>query len=217
MRVLWFFLTPWVWRQCAVLKFWQKEKDRYSRLCPSSVNEYSGACKKSALSRKFRATIWSRDSTRGHMFGENSNCKRFMHPNVHCSNIYNSQDMETTARDRGINTECEVCLYNGISLSHKKEWDNTICSNVNEPRHYHTKWSNSDKYHMISYDCSPPGSSVCGILQAKVLEWVAIPFSRGSFWPRDRIWYSWIVDRFFTIWATKEAAVLSNQRIGISK
>ena len=35
-------------------------------------------------------------------------------------------------------------------------------------------------------DCSLPGSSVCGILQAKILEWVAMPSSRGSFQPRDR-------------------------------
>ena len=35
-------------------------------------------------------------------------------------------------------------------------------------------------------DCSPPGSSIHGILQARVLEWVAIPFSRGSFQPRDQ-------------------------------
>ena len=35
-------------------------------------------------------------------------------------------------------------------------------------------------------DCSPPGSSVRGILQARTLEWVAIPFSRGSSQPRDR-------------------------------
>ena len=35
-------------------------------------------------------------------------------------------------------------------------------------------------------DWSPPGSSVCGILQARILEWVAMPFSRGSSWPRDR-------------------------------
>ena len=34
-------------------------------------------------------------------------------------------------------------------------------------------------------DCSPSGSSVCGILQARILEWVAISFSRGSSWPRD--------------------------------
>ena len=53
-------------------------------------------------------------------------------------------------------------------------------------------------------DCSLPGSSVHGILQARVLEWVAIPFSRGSSWPRDRTWVSWITGRFFAIWATRE-------------
>ena len=37
-------------------------------------------------------------------------------------------------------------------------------------------------------DCSQPGSCVHGILQARMLEWVAIPFSRGSSWPRDRTW-----------------------------
>ena len=55
-----------------------------------------------------------------------------------------------------------------------------------------------------SMDCSPPGSSVHGILQAKILEWVAIPFSRGSSWPRDQTWVSCIACRFFTIWATRE-------------
>ena len=39
-------------------------------------------------------------------------------------------------------------------------------------------------------DCSPPGSSVRGILQSRVLEWVALPFSRGSSQPRDRTWVS---------------------------
>ena len=53
-------------------------------------------------------------------------------------------------------------------------------------------------------DCSPPGSSVYGILQARILEWVAIPFSRGSYWPRDRTQVSCIAGRFFTVWATRE-------------
>ena len=39
-------------------------------------------------------------------------------------------------------------------------------------------------------DCSLPGSSVHGIFQARVLEWVAISFSRGSSWPRDQNWVS---------------------------
>ena len=51
-------------------------------------------------------------------------------------------------------------------------------------------------------DCSPPGSSVHGILQARALEWVAMPFSRESSQPRDWTWVSCIVDRFFIIWAT---------------
>ena len=46
-------------------------------------------------------------------------------------------------------------------------------------------------------DCSPPGSSVHGILQARILEWVAIPFSRGSSWHRDRICVSCIAGGFF--------------------
>ena len=53
-------------------------------------------------------------------------------------------------------------------------------------------------------DCSLPGSSVHGIFQAIVLEWIAISFSRGSSRPRDRTWVSLIVDRCFTIWATRE-------------
>ena len=51
-------------------------------------------------------------------------------------------------------------------------------------------------------DCSLPGSSVHGIFQAIVLEWIAISFSRGSSQPRDRTQVSHIVDRCFTVWAT---------------
>ena len=48
-----------------------------------------------------------------------------------------------------------------------------------------------------------------GILQAWILEWVAIPSSRGSFQPRDRTQVSHIAGRFFTIWATREAQRMS--------
>ena len=54
-------------------------------------------------------------------------------------------------------------------------------------------------------DCSPPGSSVHGILEAEILEWVAMPFSRGSSQPRNRTQVSQITGRFFTVWATREA------------
>ena len=54
-------------------------------------------------------------------------------------------------------------------------------------------------------DYSPPGSPVHDILQSRILEWVAIPFSRGSSRPRGQIWVSRIAGRFFTVWATREA------------
>ena len=47
-------------------------------------------------------------------------------------------------------------------------------------------------------DCSLPGSSIRGIFQARILEWVAISLSRGSSWPRDRTPVSCIVGRRFT-------------------
>ena len=53
-------------------------------------------------------------------------------------------------------------------------------------------------------NCSPPGSSVHGILQARILEWFAISFSRVSSWPRDWPCVSCIVARCFTVWATRE-------------
>ena len=53
-------------------------------------------------------------------------------------------------------------------------------------------------------DCSLPGSSIRGILQAGILEWFAISFSRRSSQSRDWTWVSRIVGRRFTIWATKE-------------
>ena len=54
-------------------------------------------------------------------------------------------------------------------------------------------------------DCSPPGSSVHGIFQARVLEWVAISFSGGPSWPKNRTPVSLIAGRHFTLWATREA------------
>ena len=54
-------------------------------------------------------------------------------------------------------------------------------------------------------DCNLPGSSVHGILQARILEWVAVPFSRGSSQPRDPTQISHNAGRFFTVWTTREA------------
>ena len=53
-------------------------------------------------------------------------------------------------------------------------------------------------------DCNLLGYSVHGIFQARILEWVAISFSRGSSQPRDWTWVSCILGRCFTVWATRE-------------
>ena len=58
-------------------------------------------------------------------------------------------------------------------------------------------------------DCSLPGSSVHGILQARILEWLAIHFSRGFSRPRDWTLVFCIAGRFFTIWATGIGGKLS--------
>ena len=60
-------------------------------------------------------------------------------------------------------------------------------------------------------DCSPPGSAVRRISQARILEWVAISFSRGSSQPRDQTQVSHIAGGFFTVWATREA----QRRVGV--
>ena len=58
-------------------------------------------------------------------------------------------------------------------------------------------------YSLRPMDCSHPGSSVYRIVQARILQWVAISFSRVSSWPREWTQVSCIAGRFFTVWATK--------------
>ena len=59
--------------------------------------------------------------------------------------------------------------------------------------------------------CDPMGYTVHGILQARILEWVAFPFSRGSFQRRDQTQVSYIAGRFFTSWAPRKP---KNTRVG---
>ena len=68
------------------------------------------------------------------------------------------------------------------------------------------KWSRSVVPDSLwPMDCSPPSSSVHGILQARILQWVAISFSRGSSRPRDRTQVSHVAGRCFNLCATREA------------
>ena len=75
------------------------------------------------------------------------------------------------------------------------------------PKSYHESESESAQSCLTlcnPMDCSLLGSSIHGIFQARILEWVAMSFSRGSSRPRDWTWVSHTAGRLFTVWATRE-------------
>ena len=66
-------------------------------------------------------------------------------------------------------------------------------------------------------DCSPPGFSVHGILQARILEWITIPFSRGSSWPRAGTLAFCNAGRFFTLQTTRETPIVKKKKKKVLK
>ena len=85
-------------------------------------------------------------------------------------------------------------------------WVTTICSQFHQFIYPKRKVKVSSSVTLWDpMDYSPPGSSVHGILQARILEWVAISFSRWSSQSRDWIPVSFIAGRFFTVWAIRKA------------
>ena len=56
------------------------------------------------------------------------------------------------------NKEDAVCIHDGILVSHRKEWNNAICSNMDGPRDHHTESSKSDRGGLISYDTASMGN-----------------------------------------------------------
>ena len=68
-----------------------------------------------------------------------------------------------------------------------------------------SKLIKSESLSVLSDSMQPPDYTVRGLLQARILEWVAFPFSRGSSQPMDRTQVSHIAGGFFTSWATREA------------
>ena len=85
-----------------------------------------------------------------------------MHPSVHCSTIYNIIRVRTWTQPKCLSTYerikmwcvcvC-VCVYNGILLSHKKEWIWVSSSKLDEPRACYTEWSQKEKnkYCILTY------------------------------------------------------------------
>ena len=91
----------------------------------------------------------------------------------------------------GLSSESPRELFKNINIQHAPQSSEisisrTLCACV------HAKLLPSHLTLCNPMNCSPPGSSVHGILQARPLEWVAMPSSRGSSWPRDRTHISYI-------------------------
>ena len=84
--------------------------------------------------------------------------------------------------------------YSHFSISRKWKWSRSVVSDSLPP-----------------LDSSPPSSSVRGILQARILEWVAVSFSRGSSQHRDQTQVSHIAGRCFNLCTTREAQILNFQ------
>ena len=76
--------------------------------------------------------------------------------------------------------KCGRTWWGGVGRDELGDWDWRVCTvRVCVLSHFRRVWLCNPM------DCSPPGSSVCGILQARTLEWVAMPFFKGSSQPRD--------------------------------
>ena len=87
-------------------------------------------------------------------------------------------------RGSGMNWEIKIHIYVHLCIKQTRSEVAQSCPTLCNPR-----------------DCNLPGSSVHGIFQARVLEWVVIFFSRGSSWPRGWTQVSYIAGRRFTVWA----------------
>ena len=78
----------------------------------------------------------------------------------------------------------------------------TSCMDLTPVKFWIAKWKGESDGDSVMSNSYPPASSVRGIFQARMLEWVATSFSRGSSPPRDWTWVSRIACRFFTVLST---------------
>ena len=104
-----------------------------------------------------------------------------------------------------------MCMYGWVSFFsvHLKLSQHYLLIGYTKSRTRLSNWTELNWYHsesssVMSHSLQPHGL-VHGILQARKLEWVAFPFSRGSSRPRNWTQVSCPIGRFFTSWATREA------------
>ena len=107
----------------------------------------------------------------------------------------------------------KIFYYNGYTKITLQIWTKSNILQHTIISYTEVKWKSLShvRFFVTPMNCSPPDTSVHGIHQARILEWVAISFSRGSSQFRDWTWVSCIGDRFFTIWATRQAKSYINK------
>ena len=114
------------------------------------------------LPQKFKngTALWPSNSTPGILSEEtwNTNLKEYKHPYVHCSIIFNSQDLEVTQVSirRWVGKTTMIHLHNGILLSCKKEETFALFDSMDWPGEHYAKWNKpvrDRQYHMISLTC----------------------------------------------------------------
>ena len=138
-------------------------------------------------------TIYSSNPTPGHISREDSNSKGYVHPSVHSSSTYNSQDMEViqVPINRQIDKEDVVCVCIYMCVCVCVCVCLCVCVCVYVCTCVHARIHTESLSHSVlsvcdPTDCSLPGSSVHGISQARIMKWAAISFSRVSSQPRDQ-------------------------------
>ena len=154
-------------------------------------------------------------------------CPQFYYYDLYCLAQWGADSISVVLLLQSEFCVCRVCLCVGpMFVVLPFSWDEPCDLFTNccaRGKGLHVKWvqmwvvwaflplpffeSESVSRSVMSSCLRPPGraSSVHGILQARILEWVAISFSRGSSPPRDGTWVSCTVGEPFTIWATREA------------
>ena len=159
-----------------------------------------------------RTAIWPSNPTAGHIHQGNQNWKRHVYPNVHHSTVYIAR---TWKQPRCPSADEWIKLWYIYTMEYysaikKNAFDSILMrwmklepiiqSKVNQK----VLVAKSCLTLCDPMGCSPLGSSIHGISQARILEWVAISFSRESSQPRDRTRVSHSAGSFFIVWATRE-------------
>ena len=135
------------------------EKREPSYTVGGNVNWYSYCGKQYGESSKMknRAAIWPSNPTPGHIPAENHDLKRYMHPNFTAALFMVAKtwkQSKCSLLDEWVKKIWYIYTVEHYSAT-KKEQDNAICSNMDGPRYYHSKWSKSEEntwYHLYLQD-----------------------------------------------------------------